>query len=169
PGWPAFCAPMECAICRERSSSRMLRAELRQSSDSRPRRHRSLALAGTPRCAAVYRCRWPALTRRERYSGCRLTALPKVDLRIAHSTAWALADSARLGIPTARVHLDHLRLYADRYAVTSEAAKKSIKRCRQRHGANFGDHLTLPNCITDAGFCTEDAIEGCVDVAVAGM
>src|SRR5262245_58267225 len=81
---------MECAICRERSSSRMLRAELRQSSDSRPRRHRSLALAGTPRCAAVYRCRWPALTRRERYSGCRLTALPKVDVRIANSTPSAM-------------------------------------------------------------------------------
>src|SRR5262245_66281328 len=46
--------------------------------------------------------------------------------------AWALADSAHLGIPTARVHLDHLRLYADRYAVTSEAAKKSMGRCPER-------------------------------------
>src|SRR5262249_15254488 len=85
-----LCTHAECAICRERRLVAHVRAELRQSSDSRPRRHRSLTLAGTPRCAAVYRCRWPALTRRERYSGCRLTALPKVDVRIANSTPSAM-------------------------------------------------------------------------------
>src|SRR5262249_45428540 len=85
------------------------------------------------------------------------------------NAARALADPAHLGVPTPRVYLDDLRLYADGHAVAGEAAKKSIKRCRQRHGANFGDRLTLPNCITDAGFCAKDTIKRCVDVAVAGM
>lgn len=83
--------------------------------------------------------------------------------------AGPFADPAHLGVRSARVDLDDLRLYADRHAITGEAAKESIKRCRQGHRANLSNRLTLPNFITDTGFCAEDAVEGSVDVPVAGM
>src|SRR5215468_149561 len=83
--------------------------------------------------------------------------------------AGTFADPTHLGLLCARVHLDDLRLYADRHPITGETPKNSIKRCGQGHGANLGDLLTLPNCITDAGFCAEDAIERSVDVTVACM
>jgi hypothetical protein len=32
--------------------------------------------------------------------------------------------------------------HTDRHAITGNATKKSIERCRQGHGANLGDRLT---------------------------